>query len=109
MIVNEIEQAFDYMLPFIEEAEKAREQYYSSPSIQNGARRHELEQKAKDAIECTSQHLWETWEREWKTDITECEFITLIINALKRMHPQGEDMPDEGKIWFRYINNELFK
>lgn len=69
----------DYMLPFIREAESAREKYDSNPSIQNGARRHEAEQKAKDAIECTSQHLWETWEREFRDIVTECEFVALII------------------------------
>lgn len=109
-ITNEIDQTMEYMLPFIEEAERAREKYYNSPSIQNGARRSEAEQKAKNAIECASQHLWETWEREWRSDVTECEFVALIIQSLKRLHPQGEETIDEeDKVWIRYINKELFK
>lgn len=109
-ITNEIDQTMEYMLPFIEDAEMAREKYYNSPSIQNGARRSEAEQKAKNAIECASQHLWETWEREWRSDVTECEFVALIIQSLKRLHPQGEEpINDESKVWIRYINKELFK
>jgi hypothetical protein len=91
LVAHEIDEAMDYMLPFIKEAEKARELYFSNPSIQNGARRHELEQKAKNAIEAASQHLWETWEREFKEIVTECEFVALILQALKRLHPQGEE------------------
>lgn len=110
IVAHEIDEAMDYMIPFIEEAEKARELYETNPSIQNGARRYEAEQKAKNAIEAASQHLWETWEREFRDIVTEQEFITLIIQALKRLHPQGEEpTKEEGRYFFRYARNELFK
>lgn len=107
---HEIDSALEYLMPFIEEAEKARELYDNHPSIHNGARRSEAEQKAKNAIEAVSQHLWETWEREFKEIVTQCEFVSLIIQSLKKLHPQGEEpIKDEDKVWFRYVNKELFK
>ena len=109
MVVHEIDSALDYLMPFIEEAESARDLYYNSPSIQNGARRREAEQKAKDAIECASQHLWETWEREFRDIVTESEFVTMILEELKRLHPQGEVLSEESKFWLGNVGRELFK
>jgi hypothetical protein len=97
-----IEQVLEEVKPIVMEAEAAQELYEKSPSIKNGSYMQKMEERAKNALQDASNHLWVTWEAEFKEFVTEAEFASLVENAYDISMKQ-----DKGKFWYKYIGNEI--
>jgi len=58
------------LIPVVKEATRAREKYYTSPSIKNGSRKQEADDEAKNAINGASLSIWSKWAKDFKTLVT---------------------------------------
>lgn len=101
-ISGAIEQVLEEVKPIVMEAEAAQELYENSPSIKNGSYMQKMEERAKNALQDASNHLWETWEAEFKEFVTAKEFASMVENAYNNSMKQ-----DNGKFWYKYVGNEI--
>lgn len=69
----------------------AEEQYSSSPSIYTGAMRSDAKTEAKKSIEGASIVIWETWAKDYKTDVTEYELLDIISTQLEAFATKIDD------------------
>lgn len=85
-----VENELGKLLPAIREADLAIQMYDKTPSIRNGAKRHDAEERARFAIQDTSELLWMKYHAMFSDFVTEDEMTEMIAQTLRILRPEGE-------------------
>ena len=78
------------LLPVVKEYEASAAAFNNSMSVAMGSRMEDKRQLLKSSIEAASDEIKEAYECWFQDLVTIDELEQMIIDELKRIHPQGE-------------------
>ena len=91
------------LLPVVKEYEASVEAFNNSMSVANGSRMEDERQLLKSSIEAASEEIKEAFNTWFSDCVTIDELEQMIMDELKRIHPQGEN----GRFFFGSFKREL--